>query len=107
MRLNFFDALDEVLFKMNLQGERQYIIEKYRVDYYISAIHLALEFDENDHNHYDKDSECERQTFIETKLNCRFLRLSDKNTIYENIGIIMDCIMDSINIEIGKKYCCV
>jgi hypothetical protein len=46
---------------------------KYKVDWYVPELKLAIEFDELHHAH-QKSEDKERQHLIETELGCRFIR---------------------------------
>ena len=52
---------------------------KYRIDWYVPELRLAIEFDE-DHHTRPKNSAADaaRQAEIEAALGCRFLRYSQK-----------------------------
>lgn len=50
---------------------------KYRIDWYIPELRLAIEFDEIHHSS-NVDSDMARQIEIENALGCRFLRYSEK-----------------------------
>lgn len=54
----------------------QFACGKYRIDWYIPELKLAIEFDEAAHRRKVKE-DAKRQNFIEKKLGCKFLRYSD------------------------------
>jgi very-short-patch-repair endonuclease len=84
----FLDKLEETLSPMNIMGERQYISLKYRIDYYIKDLNIAIEYDEGDHEQYTYEQQELRQALIEKELRCRFIRVSDKNSDEYNIGLV-------------------
>ena len=87
--IEFLDQLEEALKPFNIKGIRQYHVLNYRIDYYISSLNIAIEYDENNHKDYSYDAHEVRQQEIENKLGCRFIRVSDKNTHSYNLGLII------------------
>lgn len=85
----FINKLED---KLNLKGIRQYRVfdGKYRIDYYIPELNIAIEYDENDHKYYSYEQHEGRQKEIENELGCRFIRVSDRYTDEDNIKYIMD-----------------
>lgn len=98
----FIDKLDKVLTEMNIVGRKWYPVKSnngtYHIDYYIedygSYTGLAIEYDENNHKNYSYDKQEFRQEFIENKLQCGFLRLSDKDDDETNIGKVIAFILE-------------
>ena len=72
---------------LNLEVIPQFKVMDYRIDFYIPLIDLAIEFDEDYHNRASqKVKDCKRQSIIENKLGCTFIRVSENNPgqgIYE------------------------
>lgn len=87
--IEFLDQLEESLKPFNIKGIRQYHILSYRIDYYIPSLNIAIEYDENDHKNYTYEQHEGRQKEIEKELNCKFIRVSDKNTNSYNIGLVI------------------
>ena len=85
----FLDALEKVLEPFNIKGIRQYNIDKYRIDYYIPSLNIAIEYDENGHANYTYEQHEGRQKEIENKLGCRFIRVTDNNSDEYNIGLVI------------------
>ena len=85
----FLDKLDEVLNVFELEGLRQYRVERYKIDYYIKELNIAIEYDENTHAYYSYKKEEGRQEEIENKLDCSFIRISDENSDEYNIGYVI------------------
>lgn len=88
--IEFINALDKVLKSFNIKGEKQYIVKNdkgynYRIDYYIPNLNIAIEYDENGHANYTYEQQEYRQAYIENKLGCKFIRVSDKNSNEYNI----------------------
>ena len=87
--ITFINGLEEALEPFNIKGIRQYSILSYRIDYYIPSLKIAIEYDENEHKNYSYEAHEGRQQEIEKALNCRFIRISDKNTNSYNIGFVI------------------
>lgn len=73
------DKLEEIF---NYKIHRNFFIDGYYLDGYISEINLAIEVDEN--YHFDregnlKQKDLDRQKRIEKLLNCKFLRIKEKS----------------------------
>lgn len=73
----------------DIKGQRQYRVLKYRIDYYIPSLQIAIEYDENNHSYYSYDSEEGRQKEIENELGCRFIRVSNDKSHSYNIGLVI------------------
>lgn len=86
---NFLDMLEKVLEPFCYKTKRQYSVLGYRIDLYIESLNVAIEYDENDHKKYSYEQQEGRQKEIETKLNCKFIRVSDKESDLYNIGLII------------------
>ena len=87
--LSFVNDLEEFLSAFNIKGIAQYKIDdKYRIDYYIPDLKIAIEYDENSHKNYNKNEEKIREEYINSKLGCKFIRVSDDNSDIKNIGIV-------------------
>lgn len=84
----FIDKLEQSLNALHIHGDRQYKVLNYRIDYYISSLNIAIEYDENNHKNYTYEKQELRQAEIEKELGCRFIRVSDKNTDEYNIGLV-------------------
>ena len=87
--INFLEALEKGLEPFNIKGIRQYNIDKYRIDYYIPSLNIAIEYDENGHANYTYEEHEGRQKYIENKLGCRFIRITDNNSDEYNIGLVI------------------
>lgn len=91
---DFFDLLSESLQAFNIEIQNQFYVDGYRIDGYIESLNIAIEYDENNHNHYDISFEVERQKYIEKKLGCRFIRVSDFNSDGFNVGFVIKNIIE-------------
>lgn len=94
--IEFINALEQVLNPLSIIGISQYQILQYHIDYYIPSIRLAIEYDENDHKYYTYEKQELRQEKIEKELGCKFIRLSDGNDNYYNIGLVVKEIMNIV-----------
>lgn len=91
--INFLDKLEEVLEELNIKGIRQYMVDNYRIDLYLPNMNIAIEYDENEHSAYEfKDHEF-RENIIKEKINCHFIRVSDKFSDLHNIGFVIKNIL--------------
>jgi len=72
----------------------QHYVDGYKIDIYIPEFNLAIEYDEIGSNHtYKQDDDIIRQKYIENKLGCTFIRISETLTLEEGINIILKYIM--------------
>ena len=92
--LDFINNLEKALAAFNIEGIRQYQVLNYRIDYYIPRLKVAIEYDENGHKHYSYEQHELRQIEIEEKLGCKFIRVTDKNEDYYNIGLVLKQLFD-------------
>ena len=54
----------------------EYAVGKYNVDLYFPSLNLVIECDQNNHNHYNRQTEKERENYIKDKLGCTFIRFN-------------------------------
>lgn len=87
--INFLSQLEDALKPFGIKGQKQYRVLSYRIDYYIPSLNIAIEYDENNHSAYTYEQHEGRQSKIEQKLSCRFIRVSDKQTDAYNIGLVI------------------
>lgn len=87
--IEFLDQLEQALQPFNIKGIRRYSILSYHIDYYIPSLKIAIEYDENNHRYYSYEQQEGRQQEIKKVLDCRFIRVSDKNTNSYNIGYVI------------------
>lgn len=98
--IEFLTALEEALIPFRINGVRQYSILNYRIDYYIPSLNIAIEYDENCHKNYSYENQELRQKKIEDKLECKFIRVSDKNSDAYNIGFVINEILKQYKISL-------
>lgn len=75
--------------------KRQYNVNLYRIDLYLPEYKLAIECDEFDHETRSEWTEYERQSYLETKLDCEFIRFNP-NKVDFNIGEVINKIIQKI-----------
>lgn len=90
----FVSKLEKALTPFGIKGIKQYSVLGYRIDYYIENLNIAIEYDENGHDHYDYKSHELRQKLIEEKIGCRFIRVTDKESHEYNIGYVIKNILN-------------
>ena len=74
----------------------QYQILNYKIDFYIKEFNLCIEFDENSHKiNSIKNKDKLRENEISKFLKCGFVRVSEDNSIGEQLGLIMKSIINS------------
>lgn len=89
--VSFGNILVPVLKEMGLDVERQFIVGKFKIDFYIPKINVAIEYDEEQHNTgtnimLDK----QREDYIKSVLKCKFIRVSYENSDAKNVGKILN-----------------
>jgi very-short-patch-repair endonuclease/biotin operon repressor len=84
----------------NLEVETQYFVKNYRLDFYISELNLAIEFDEKYHK-YQKEEDKKRENKIKNILNCEFVRVFEEQSIGEQLGLVMKAINEKPQKEIS------
>lgn len=94
--VEFGEALVSVLKPFDLKIKKQHTIFNYRLDFYIPELNVAIEFDENNHKYYSHEQQEGRQAEIQQELGCKFIRVSDENDIFSNIGYVIKEILDSL-----------
>ena len=70
----------------------QHYVDGYRIDIYIPEFNLAIEYDEIHHT-YEQENDIIRQKYIENKLGCTFIRISEILSLEEGINKILRYIM--------------
>lgn len=95
--IKFLDMLEETLLVFGIKGIRQYKVDEYRIDLYISKLNIAIEYDENNHQNYTYQAQELREQTIRNKLNCKFIRVNDFNSNSKNVGIVLKEILQDIH----------
>lgn len=91
--MEFIERLEQTLLPFDIKGVKQYAVKNnknscYRIDYYIPSLNIAIEYDEEHHKHQQEEDKI-RQTYIEQKLGCRFIRVTDDYSDEYNIGLVI------------------
>ena len=86
--IEFVDSLLKVLEPFNFDIEKQKVILKYKIDFYIKDLNIGIEYDENNHSDYDSDKEEYREKAIKESLGCKIIRVSDRDSDLWNIGFV-------------------
>lgn len=79
----------------HVEQETQHFVGIYKIDLYFPKYRIAVECDENGHNHYSRCKEIERQHFIEDELGCIFIRYNPDADDF-NVGTVINRIMRAI-----------
>ena len=66
----------------------QHVVGKYRIDMYFPEYNLAIECDENDHNHRDPLYEKYREKYLVKQLKCEFIRYNPDADDFDVISVI-------------------
>lgn len=83
--VSFCSMLEEALKELNIDVVKQYNIDGYRIDFYIPSLNIAVEYDEAQHfikTNIKKDND--RQSYIERKLDCKFIRCDYRDSNIKN-----------------------
>lgn len=93
-----YDFIGGVINSLKAFGIKKYVTQyivnndkgtNYRIDLYLPELNIAIEYDENNHNCYTYEQQEGRQKEIEDKLGCKFIRVSDRNNLFYNIGLVI------------------
>jgi very-short-patch-repair endonuclease len=78
--------------------ELQYVIEPYRIDFYIPEYKIAVEFDEAEHftNELKIKDDFIRELIIESRLGCVFYRIDERKDVLPQIDHIAQSIIKRI-----------
>ena len=83
--IEFGDTLKKSLNELELKVISQYNIDdKYRVDFYIPQLNIAVEYDEEQHDYLEKEDK-EREDYIKGKLGCQFVRCDFRDSDIKNV----------------------
>lgn len=88
--IRFLDILGHIFNYFEIEYIKQYNVGNYYVDCYVKTFNVCIEYDESTHKYYDQEKDVERRIFIERKLNCKFIRVSDKYSDGENIEFVLE-----------------
>lgn len=90
----FGNELNDYLSELNYEIIQQYSVcnNKYRIDFYIPKLKLAVEYDENEHT-YKKYFDNKRQIEIEKELKCNFIRISEDMSVGKALSLVAEYIL--------------
>lgn len=100
--VEFVSKLKMSLIPFNLSLNEQYSILTYKIDAYIPELNIAIEYDEDNHKYYTYEEQEYRQSLIESKLGCKFIRVTDLYSDEHNIGFVIKEIMKLL---VGNDIC--
>lgn len=92
--VSFGNMLIPILNEIGLDVKKQFVVDGYRIDFYIPKIKVAIEYDEEQHD-YARNifADKQREEYIKNKLGCKFIRVSYKNNNATNVGIVLSKIL--------------
>ena len=70
------DIINNLFSGYTIERQKPVLDGKYKIDWYIPELNLAIEFDE-DHHKYQGQEDMERKRLIEKELGCKFVRYKD------------------------------
>ena len=83
--ISFINNIKKAFFSENIIC--QYRVDKFFIDLYFPDYNLAIEFDEIKHK-FNIEKDKIRQDYITNKLNTKFIRIKEKDNIFESINKI-------------------
>lgn len=89
---------EQLILFMNQLGykvERQYKILNYYIDFYITELNIAIEYDEG-HHKYQQIEDRQRELEIQKGIGCKFIRIDDGLNIGTQLGQIIKYIKEEI-----------
>lgn len=72
----YLNEIQDFLDAVNIEYILQYQVGNYRIDLYIPKYNIAIEIDEVEHK-YKRDYDLTRQSYIENKIHCKFIRVNE------------------------------
>lgn len=86
--ISFLKMLEEALKEIDVEMIHQYYILVYRIDFFLPAYNLAIEYDEEAHK-FHKGEDKIREEKIEKETGCKFIRCSYKDSNVKNLMKIL------------------
>ena len=85
----FRNELEDFIFKLGykLETQKPVLNNKYRIDFYIPALNLAIEYDEHEHR-FKKQEDLDREFKIHNEIQCSFIRINQDMSVGEALGLI-------------------
>lgn len=89
-----YNELKDYFSKLQYKIINQYSVcdNKYRIDFYIPKLNLAIEYDEQSHK-YKKHEDINREIEIHNEIGCKFIRIKEDMSVGEALGLISKCIL--------------
>ena len=75
----------------------QFVVHGYQIDLYLAKANIAIECDENGHDHYNASQEHDREKMIKQALGCSFVRFNPDSKSF-NVGEIIYKIRELIDL---------
>ena len=86
--ISFFKLLKEALKEIDVKLIHQYYVSGYRIDFFLPAYNLAIEYDEEAHK-FHKGEDKIREEKIKKETGCKFIRCSYKDSNIKNLMKIL------------------
>ena len=100
--IEFLSKLEKALQPFDLTIKKQHKMLNFEIDAYIKELKIAIEYDENEHKHYNEVEEKRREREIKEKTGCEFIRVSDYDDDNYNVGLVMKAIFET-KLKRGRK----
>lgn len=84
----FGDDLEIILKSLRIELEREVLFNKYIVDFFIKNKNIAIEYNEKNHQYYNKEKEKERYKYLSDIFE-KIIIIDDSKSNIENIAIIL------------------
>lgn len=92
--IEFKHILEQVLEPIGISFETQKMIKNYRLDFYFPMQNILFEYDEAYHFSYTQQQmDRERENNIIKELNCKIIRLSQRESHFYNVGVVIKHIL--------------
>lgn len=91
--IEFGCMLEEALGELEIKIVPQYNVDnKYKIDFYIPKLNIAIEYDEQQHQYCEKE-DIERENYIKRKLGCKFIRCDYRDSDIKNLMKVLKYVM--------------
>ncbi|MGL5051261.1 MAG: Rha family transcriptional regulator [Fusobacteriaceae bacterium] len=88
--ISFGNMLEEYLNEFDIEIDKQFNVDGYRVDFYIPSKNICVEYDEKQHfTSMNVDKDLERQRYIEDKIGCKFIRCDYRDSDVKNLAKVI------------------
>lgn len=93
----YLNEIQDFLDAVNIEYILQYPVDNYRIDLYIPKYNTAIEIDEVEHK-YKRDYDLIRQSYIENKIHCKFIRVNEG----ESCGSVIARIVKELKMFVNR-----